>query len=409
MSVTEERTTEQRALDYRVAITRELVEHVENRTTGCHPEGPRYLPATEYTDPAVHERELAMLRRTPVVLCTSAEIRTPGAFQEADIGGTSVLVVRGHDGVVRAFLNACTHRGARLACGAGEFGKRIRCPYHAWNYDLDGRLRTISHPTHFGEVDKSVMGLVELPSEERHGLVFGRLDGSAPWDLDDFLGDFAPMLEGLGLDRMTHSPQHDVWHHPMNWKIALSTYMENYHFKFLHATTVGPAVHPDTSLVKTYGRHAINIIATANIGEFVGLGDEELRAKLARTGPFISIHFVFPNTIITAAANGPLVSSHVVQVYPGARSDEQRTDFRFIAVDPQDEETSAFLKMKAEVNAYAGEREDYETVQYTQASAATGLFPGLTFGANEALLTEAHRSWADAAGRGRPDRPPSAR
>jgi phenylpropionate dioxygenase-like ring-hydroxylating dioxygenase large terminal subunit len=215
------------------------------------------------------------------------------------------------------------------------------------------------------------------------------------------------MLAGLGLDRMTHKPQHDVWRHPMNWKIALSTYLENYHFKFLHATTVGPLVHPDTSLVKHYGRHAINIIAMASIGEHAGLDDAELRDKLAETGPFISIQFLFPNTIITAAANGPVISSHVVQVYPGARPDEQRTDFRFVAIEPPDEETAAFLKMKADVNAYAGEREDYETVQHTQASAATGLFPGLTFGANEALLTEAHRSWAGAAGREQPDRPPS--
>src|SRR5262249_26258595 len=105
------------------------------------------LPARYYTDATIFEREREVFdRRMWVCVCRLEDIPTRGRFVLRDIAGDNIIVVRTGDDSVRAFQNLCRHRGTRLCDHeAGQFGGTIQCPYHAWTYDYDGRLRGAPH------------------------------------------------------------------------------------------------------------------------------------------------------------------------------------------------------------------------------------------------------------------------
>ena len=130
----------------------------------------------------------------------SARIPRAHDFIVRDVLGISVLVSRGADGVVHAYLNYCRHRGARPAEGCGN-ARRFSCPYHGWVYDSEGSLVGIPGRRGFVEVDRTNSGLVALPCEERHGLVWVVLTADAPMDLDEHLGPLGAELADLEAQR----------------------------------------------------------------------------------------------------------------------------------------------------------------------------------------------------------------
>ena len=145
------------------------------------------IPVSHYTDPARLERERAALfQRLPIPIVHASEIAAPGACAVRDLAGVSLLIVRGADGVVRGFRNACRHRGTRLAREDCQ-GKAFVCPYHGWVYALDGALRHVPHPQAFPNLDLAAHSLSAVRVEERHGLVWVALDPSAP-DVATHLG-----------------------------------------------------------------------------------------------------------------------------------------------------------------------------------------------------------------------------
>ena len=101
----------------------------------------RSLEARYYTDPAVFQQEQhGLLARTWQFACHASEISEAGQYTCFEIAGQSLFAVRGKDGEVRAFYNVCQHRAHELVSGSGQ-ARTLVCPYHAWTYDLHGRLR----------------------------------------------------------------------------------------------------------------------------------------------------------------------------------------------------------------------------------------------------------------------------
>lgn len=157
--------------------------------------GLSHAPVSEYFDPARYENEMGLLfRRYAVVVAFSGQLRKPGDFVTHNDTGQPILLVRGTDGVLRAFLNVCRHRSASVeikACGAGK--RAFVCPYHGWSYDLTGRLLGISDGAAFGDVDREHYGLRGLAVAEKYGLVWVvptalEADQDAALDIDAYLG-----------------------------------------------------------------------------------------------------------------------------------------------------------------------------------------------------------------------------
>ena len=205
------------------------------------------LPARAYLDPLSHERELRRIwRRHWICAGRTEEIANARDFLRFVIADRGVLLLRDDQGEVRAYLDSCRHRGASLcASERGRFARAaIVCPYHAWSYDLQGRLlRTGSrHPP--AGFDRDAHGLRALPVRDWSGFLFVCLDPDPP----PFAASFDQPLDRLDAWRLADcvSAHRTVLTIACNWKV----FWENYN-ECLHC----PGVHPELSrLVPVYGR-----------------------------------------------------------------------------------------------------------------------------------------------------------
>ena len=137
------------------------------------------VPLHYYRDPKITEiEESQILRRVPLAIVPSAQIPQNNDYLVRSVLGDSLLVTRDRLGVSHVFLNYCRHRGAMPACGSGN-ATRFVCPYHAWTYKNTGELFMVPGKAGFDSMDTKAYGLVELPSDERHGFIWAVLTADA--------------------------------------------------------------------------------------------------------------------------------------------------------------------------------------------------------------------------------------
>ena len=155
-----------------VEQARKLLAYLQSRTTAMAHDVYRN-PVRDYVCPRqlAQEREL-FFRRSPFLVGLSCLVPAPGDYLTHDYSGTPLLLVRQPDGSLRAFLNVCRHRGARLANGSGRGLRNLVCPYHAWCYGTDGKLLVRPDERSFAEIDKSARGLRELAVVEKYGMIW---------------------------------------------------------------------------------------------------------------------------------------------------------------------------------------------------------------------------------------------
>jgi phenylpropionate dioxygenase-like ring-hydroxylating dioxygenase large terminal subunit len=196
-----------------------------------HPDG--RVPKARYTSRAFARFELDRLwSRVWQVACREEQLAEPGAFVEYEIGEQSVLVVRGDDGEIRAFHNACLHRGTRLATGAGCFADGVvQCRYHAWRYALDGRLTEVVDAHEFTALPEGLC-LRAVRVDTWGGFVFVNLDPDAP-PLLDFLDPLPSLLAPYHLEDM-RLRAHLSTVLPANWKSVVDAFNESYHVQGTH-------------------------------------------------------------------------------------------------------------------------------------------------------------------------------
>ncbi|MGW7601561.1 aromatic ring-hydroxylating oxygenase subunit alpha [Streptomyces antimycoticus] len=199
------------------------------------------LPGHWYTAPGVFRREQEHLFEA-MWFCAvrGADLDRPGAFRTVQIGRENVLITRNRRGELRAFLNICRHRGARLCTEeSGTVRRSLQCPYHAWTYDLDGRLTAAPNLQKMPDIDRVERGLVPVRLREWLGYVWVCLAEEPPsfeetviGAVADRLGDAASVerydVAGLALGRRT---SYDV---RANWKLIVENFMECYHCATIH-------------------------------------------------------------------------------------------------------------------------------------------------------------------------------
>jgi phenylpropionate dioxygenase-like ring-hydroxylating dioxygenase large terminal subunit len=249
-----------------ISLLKKLLHYIDTKTTSLA-DAPWRNDVTAYTCPERHKREEEILiRGRPLVMGLSCDWPKPGAYRTDDFAGVPILTVRGSDGTLRAFLNICRHRGAKVARGSGSAGA-FTCPYHGWTYGNDGMLRGIPEEAmSFPGVRTERPGLIPLPIAEKYGMVWvlptPAAGQSGRLDID-------PWLEGLEADLRTWKL--DTYHfharhvHPenMNWKLLVDTFHEGYHFGFLH-------------------KESLKDILVHNVGDFTPFGPN-FRLAFGRT------------------------------------------------------------------------------------------------------------------------------
>jgi Rieske 2Fe-2S family protein len=198
------------------------------------PEGARTLPARYYIDADLYKAEMDRLfGRMWFYAARSEEIERPGQFVVRELNGYNIVVTRNMAGRVTAFHNVCRHRGTRLCTEtAGKFAGSIQCPYHAWTYDLDGRLIGAPHMDEVPHFRKSDFPLHAVRADEWGGHVFLSLAPDGP-SLNEQLG---PLVERFRAWRMQdlRLGRRIVYDVKANWKLIIQNYNECLHCPNLH-------------------------------------------------------------------------------------------------------------------------------------------------------------------------------
>ncbi len=194
----------------------------------------RMLPRAAYLDPAVFAWEQQhFFAGGWSCVGHSAQVAEPGDQRAEPVGRGSVLLVRGDDGVLRAFANTCRHRGHELlTCGAVAQRNAIICPYHSWTYSLSGELRGAAGFKGRGAFDTADWGLAELAVAEWHGLIFVDSSGQAS-PIADSLRELDELIAPYEPERLVIAGHHD-YDAAANWKILTENYHECYHCPTIH-------------------------------------------------------------------------------------------------------------------------------------------------------------------------------
>jgi len=194
-----------------------------------------------YSDSAVFAIEQARIfEQMWFCAVRSSDLPTPGSFRSVQVGRESVLVVRGRDGALRAFLNICRHRGAKLCTEeSGQVKRALQCPYHAWTYGLDGKLIAAPNLTSMPDIDRVEYGLHAVHLREWLGYAWVCLADAPPSFVDDVqgavverLGDLAS-IERYEIDQLAVG-RRVVYDVKANWKLIVENFMECYHCATIH-------------------------------------------------------------------------------------------------------------------------------------------------------------------------------
>jgi phenylpropionate dioxygenase-like ring-hydroxylating dioxygenase large terminal subunit len=191
-----------------------------------------YIPKARYLDPDFLKLELEkMFTRTWLMACRVEELPGVGCFVEYEIGSHSILIVREAKDSIRAYYNACRHRGTRLARGRGRVGSII-CPFHGWRWNLDGSIRLVLDREEFVPRSDDDLGLVRVRAEQWGGFVFINMDpGAMP--LLEYLDPIPRIFEPFQFENMRYRWMKGVIL-PCNWKTALDGFLEAYHVAGTH-------------------------------------------------------------------------------------------------------------------------------------------------------------------------------
>jgi len=389
-------TLEERLHETRLALGRRIVEHIRNGTSDLADDAMRN-DVSVYTDPARHAAERQKLfRETPLVACLSNDIREPGSFRTFDETGVPIVVVRGRDGQVRAFLNVCTHRGARLVREPEGQAKLFTCWFHGWSYANDGELAATPEAERFCDALGERNHLIPVPAAERLGLVFVKATPESSMDIDAHLGDFAPQLELLQLER-AERVKAGVLPVKANWKYALDTYGEGYHFAALHKQTLAPFFRNDITIYDRFGPHHRVLFVAKDMEQWLDRPEERWGVDHQLGG----IHYIFPNTILFAGSVSPGKGYYTTfRHFPGEAPGETVTYKTIYA--PRGVHSEAYRKEVEDAfdaTAHVVENEDYVVAAEGWRN-LTSLPKGRTvvYGRQELALQNQHRTIAAAIG-----------
>ncbi|MEO3754959.1 aromatic ring-hydroxylating dioxygenase subunit alpha [Streptomyces sp. B6B3] len=258
------------------------------------------LPGSAYTDPEIFRREQELIfERRWFCAVRAGDLLTPGSFRTATVGRENVLVIRGRDGRLRAFLNVCRHRGARLCTEeAGEVRRNLRCPYHAWSYAPDGRLVAAPNLRELPDVERRDYGLVPVALREWLGYAWLCLADEPP-SFEETVVDAVTERLGDPLTVERYRPADLVlgrrvgYRVRANWKLIVENFMECYHCATIHPELVG--VLPEFAggyAAQSYVGHGaefaedvtgFTVDGGAGFGRLPGLTDAQDRRYFAAT------------------------------------------------------------------------------------------------------------------------------
>lgn len=360
---------------------------------------PLVLHKSVYTSEKRHEAEKEhVFLNLPLVAGLTGDLPNAGDMIVFDAAGPSILVMRGKDGIARAFLNMCMHRGAKLIEDTEPWSgtsKTVSCPFHAWTYSTSGQLMGQPGKEGFAKCEIGERNLVELPCTEYLGLIFVRAnrDGGLI-DAKAHLGDFAERLELLELGR-AQSVKKGILHAESNWKYALDTYGESYHFSTLHKSSIAKVNYNNMCVYEAFGPHHRVQYPKFFVGDLVEKPESDWPEII-----YSGVHFLFPNTVIYFGAINP--GEFFTQVFRLFPDGVGKTRCHFAVYAPfglEDESQRAMCETNYDLTARVVVDEDYRVASHGYANLVTAPDDfSIVIGANEIGLHKFHHHISDIIG-----------
>lgn len=336
------------------------------------PNASRLQPGNGYRLPAhayhahdfFEEEQRRLFRRTWNFVGETRDLPEPGDFLTAEVGGEPLLLIRGEDGLLRAFHNVCRHRGVKLLDDRGHC-RTITCPYHRWQYGLDGSLRNVpQQATQLPNLEASQWGLLPVTLASWRGLLFVNPDGTAP-PFEDW---FAGLPEQIGRYRPDTLVElvRGTYEFESNWKFYIENHLDWYHLWYTHPESLRMWDHHAGRMTMT-GPHWTSFEpARPNAGALTPpLADiDGLTAHERQLGA----HLIFPNlTLFTGA--GYFATGLVEPLSPG----RSRMHFRALVAAGQ-APTSATAAALLEAFREITEDEDAAMTRRLQAAVRSSAF-----------------------------------
>lgn len=376
------------------AIKDDWAAEIARMSHGEHPKDFPALPGIpigRYTRQDFYELEKRELwAKTWLLAGHSDELPTVGSYKLWEAAGMPVILVRGKDHRIRAFFNACTHRGGLLVTEAKGAKTAFACNYHSWTFGLDGMLNFVPDEFEFPELDKAAKGLVPLRCEMWGNFIFVNQDADAS-SLKDFLGAVYTGLEDLRFDRTTLFAKLD-YDVDCNWKFVPENFEEGYHVNTVHKNTVARFLDYDVTSRRLYPNGHAHVMMAKKQGEefeaskvFDRIAIEadpeyEINVIAQRT------YNVFPNLIISTA----LTQFPLMVVWPRG-TNRCHVEVYYAAMpghgDAESEACKTVVQMMDVIT-----REDMGPLSGQQRSVESGALKTFELGYCERLIYHHHES-----------------
>ena len=364
-----------------IDIAKRGIAHVEAGITPSQTDEVVEIPVGHYLDQERWEQEVALFRRIPLMLALGGELRGPNSYKAMTVMDIPVLLTRGTDNEVRAFVNQCSHRSAIVVPDGIGTARRFACPYHNWTYNPLGDLVGVTDREYFGDLDTSCMGLTPLPVAERAGLIFAVITPGVAMNIDEHLCGYDKVLDFFGFGDWHIVSQREL--PGPNWKIAYDGYLDFYHLPFLHRASFGPDMH-NKAIYTTWGPHQRMTHPDPALLELRDAPEDEWNLDQICGG----VWTIFPHISI-AGGNG---GGQVAQLFPGSTPATSRTILNYyVAAEPSDEQRAQAVDQAGFVEGVVRD-EDYATGLGIQRALASGAKRSVFFGRNEGGGQRFHRT-----------------
>jgi nitrite reductase/ring-hydroxylating ferredoxin subunit len=358
-----------------------ILNHIDNGTTDLGDED-WCEPVENYTSQSRFDAERRLMRRLPIPFCPVVALPEAGSYVARASAGVPLVVVRGLDGSIRAFRNACRHRGMQLADGSG-CTKIFRCNYHGWAYRLDGRLEYVPHEHGFPDLDKDSNGLVPVHAVEVHsGLVFVTQDEPVG------LGALESLPELLTENQVLFDSSESV--EDINWKLTAEGTLEGYHIKPTHPESFYPYGYDNLNVIEMQGPNSRVCFPFRRIEKLRDLPRENLSLDRMVT----LVHRIFPFASINR------LSQHCGMSFAEPESPTRTRYFNYKLTLPKPngsaatEEDLARAKKDAAFLSDTGNQEDAKVVSDIQAAMSSGANTHYRFGRFESAIHHLHSNLA---------------
>lgn len=356
-------------------ISRYAIDHMESGTTDLG-EKVTSNPVSSYLDQTRFDSEMNnVVKNRPIPVVATTQLLVAGDYLAREFCGVPVIVLRGEDLKLRAFINVCRHRGAQLvANGEGHDLKSFACPFHGWAYRASGELTAIPEAKKcFPTANLKGHGLIELKTTEAVGMLWVLLDSKSDFPIETAFDSFAADFAHLKVAPQYAMPEFKYIGN-FNWKMGVEAFLEVDHFPFAHAPYLTNIQFPSLSLVDAMGENYRIVVPLKKPTE------NEFVLEWSQV-----MYFIFPTTFLL------FYSTHVALLNLVPIS-VNKTEFRYIPLVPfQKDLEDLKIREKADFLKVIIQQ-DFDILEGIQKGLKSGANSAFTFTRTEHVLNEFHQA-----------------